>query len=159
MGSGKSTIAIALSERLSWQWHDTDDDIVRRTGLPISEIFRRYGEDDFRSLESSALYRSAQQEHAVIATGGGAPCHNDNLNLMKKQGEVVYLRCSVDALVDRLSKEREHRPLVSSISSKRLPDHIRDHLNEREEYYSQADYVIDADQPVDRIVDAIVASL
>lgn len=159
MGSGKSTIAAALSERLSWDWIDVDEIISTRSGLSISEIFRRYGEEDFRALESSALHRSINREHLIIATGGGAPCHNDNLQLMQESGETVYLKCLPSTLEQRLQEETHLRPLIANMSKKELPVYIEKHLAEREAFYNQADYVIEADGPVDQIVSAIAASL
>ncbi len=159
MGSGKSTIAAALSERLSWDWIDIDEVISTRSGLSIPEIFRRYGEEDFRSLESSALHRSISQEHVVIATGGGAPCHNDNLQLMKESGELVYLKCHVQTLEQRLVEESHLRPLIAGLSKRELPVYIEKHLTEREEFYNQADYIIDADNQVDQVVSSIVETL
>jgi len=159
MGSGKSTIAAALSQRLSWDWIDIDDVISTRSGLSIPEIFRRYGEDDFRSLETSALRRTIEDDHLIIATGGGAPCYNENLQLMKESGELVYLQCHSNTLEERLSDEAHLRPLIASLSKKELPDYIQKHLARREEFYMQADYIITADGEVEQIVSSIVETL
>ena len=159
MGSGKTTIAAALSERLSWDWIDIDEVITTRSGLSISELFRRYGEEDFRSLETSAIHRSFSQDHHVIATGGGTACHNDNLSLMKESGEVIYLKCQPSTLEQRLLEETHLRPLIAGLSKKELPAYIESHLARREEFYNQADYIIEADGDIEQIVSSIVETL
>jgi shikimate kinase/3-dehydroquinate synthase len=71
-GTGKSTVARLLAERLGWHAADTDLEIERQWGVTIPEIFRDHGEDAFRASERAILARFLDQNQMVIATGGGA---------------------------------------------------------------------------------------
>src|SRR4051812_8462078 len=76
MGSGKSTVGKRLAARLDRPFVDLDERIETEAGRSIGDIFERDGEPAFRALESRVLARVADGPDAVVATGGGAPCHH-----------------------------------------------------------------------------------
>ena len=82
----------------------------------------------------------------MLATGGGTPCFNENMEWMKKEGVVIWLDESVDVLVKRLSNEKAHRPLIAHLSEQELANFLEQKLVERHPFYKQADYRLTSDQ-------------
>ena len=156
MASGKSTVGKELASRLGWKFVDLDELVVHRSGLSISELFRRYGEGTFRQLESSALVSTIEMNQVVIATGGGAPCYNENIDVLSANGTSVFLKGAVDILVKRIHADTSVRPIVSAKNDEDLRAFIIEHLKGRMLYYEQADVTIDIDQSVGAIVDIIL---
>ena len=160
MGSGKSTVGQLLADEMKWMFVDLDYFIEKRTALPISEIFRRYGEVEFRTLETSALRKQSAQEKLVVACGGGAPCFGDNLNIMKNQGVVIYLKASPELIVERVQKDVNNiRPLLQNMSGATLRNYVHLHLRKREEYYEQADHIISVHNDLQTIVQEILITV
>lgn len=156
MGSGKSTVGKELARRLGWSYIDLDELITDRSGLSIPEIFRRYGEGVFRQLESSALMSTTEMDKAIIATGGGAPCFNDNIDILTANGTSIFLHGSIDTIVKRIQADTSVRPIVEEKNDEKLRQFIEEHLAGRMTYYNQANHTIDIDQSVDAIVDGIL---
>lgn len=90
-GSGKSTLGALLAKRLGRTLYDTDAEIVRKAGMPITEIFARYGEQHFRDLESAVIRDLSAQGGAIVATGGGAVLRRKNVDALKQNGTLVFL--------------------------------------------------------------------
>lgn len=111
MGSGKTTIGQELAGRLNLPLVELDK-AIEKVGLSISEIFERYGETGFRDMETEAVRSTANHEEAVISTGGGVILRSDNINIMKENGYVVYLKGNTETLVKNLTKGRDSRPLL-----------------------------------------------
>ena len=97
-GCGKSTLGALLARRLGRELVDTDAEIVRRTGMPITEIFRTHGEAYFRDLETEVLRTAGLTGGRVIAAGGGAVLRPENVDTMKQNGTVVFLDRPLDEL-------------------------------------------------------------
>jgi shikimate kinase len=119
MGSGKTTVGRLLAERLGWTFHDLDDEIERRTGKTVPEIFAQSGEGAFRRQESAALASVLGQHHIVLALGGGAPETFTNQLLLEQTPHtaVVYLKAPLETLVARCERQAEdsgatERPLL-----------------------------------------------
>lgn len=113
MGTGKSSAARRLAQRLNRPLIDTDDEIVRRAGLSIPEIFERFGEAHFRGLERDLCRELAGQPGLVIATGGGMLVNDDCRALMLKSAFVVCLDASPATIRRRLG-EASGRPLAAN---------------------------------------------
>jgi len=157
MGSGKSTLAKAVSDQLSYKLIDTDNLIEIQTGQTIIEIFETKGEKYFRELESKILIGLSMKENVVISTGGGLPCFNQNMNIIKGSGLCFYIYQSSENLVSRLIKEKEHRPLVKKFNDRsELNTFIRNHISEREKYYFQADFILNGNQDISSLVNDIL---
>ncbi len=140
MGAGKSTIGKMLAKALGRDFCDSDKEIERRTGVSIPMIFDYEGEAGFRRRESEVLARLAEQEAAVIATGGGAVILAENRELMQRRGFVVYLKCSVEKQVERTHKDT-NRPLLQTDDPRQR---LRDLFAQRDPLYSEiADLVVD----------------
>ena len=151
MGSGKSTFGRKLGKTLGYAFIDLDTYIEENAGKLIPQIFTEDGEEFFRHLETEAIEALSDQVHCVIATGGGAPCFNDNISKMNTVGRTVYLELSPKKLVERLILDPTERPVLEGKTGVELVTHITQKLKEREIFYQKATFVVDADQPDDLI--------
>jgi shikimate kinase len=142
MGCGKSRLGRRLSEYLNFQFVDMDDYIEARNCKSVPQIFATEGENGFREKERKALEELSEFTNTVIATGGGAPCFFDNIQLMNNTGETVYLNIHPDILATRLMKSKTERPLIKGKSKENLVAFIDQTLKKRNEFYSQAKYEI-----------------
>src|SRR3954468_2686596 len=91
-GSGKSTVAVALSERLGWPWIDADAELERRAGKTIKQIFDEHGEQAFRDLESAVVDDLVRRDRHIIALGGGAILRETNRQALSGRGPIVWLK-------------------------------------------------------------------
>ena len=142
MGCGKSRMGRNLSEHLGLQFVDMDDYIEERNYKSIPKIFAEEGEDEFRKKERNALEELAEFTDIVIATGGGAPCFFDNIDLMNKTGKTIFLNIHPEILAERLLKSKTERPLIKGKSREELVAFIDETLNKRKVFYSQAQFEI-----------------
>ncbi|MEZ4722940.1 MAG: shikimate kinase [Flavobacteriales bacterium] len=140
MGSGKSTVAKKLANRLGYSAVDTDQLIEAKTGKRINEIFEEKGEEYFRLLEEAVLDQVLDmRENLVVATGGGLPCFKSNASKMLGAGICIYLVASSDQLVSRLWQSTEKRPLLKDSRGKEaLFKQLESILEERAPYYEKA---------------------
>ena len=107
--SGKSTVGKQLAEQLGRDFIDTDEEIVRRSGVSIPEIFQNEGESAFRDVESDVIRKISSAQGAVISTGGGAILRSENVAALKENGRLYFLDRSLDLLVTTVD-----RPLSSN---------------------------------------------
>ena len=143
MGSGKTHWGSQLSARLKLPFYDLDTVIAEKEGLSVSEIFSSKGEEYFRFREKETLETIlAEHESFILSCGGGTPCFFNNIEFMKKHGKVIWLNTSVDALMQRLRKERSSRPLIADVDDDDLRRTIVRRLSERRMYYQQADVTV-----------------
>lgn len=145
MGSGKSTVGRGLASELGLSFIDMDDYIEERNHKTIPRIFAEDGEDTFRKLEQKALVELSSFEDVVIATGGGAPCFFDNIEVIKQTGKSLYLKGSPRILADRLRHSKIERPLIKGKTEDELVAFIDETLHKREQWYKQADVVLEYD--------------
>lgn len=143
MGSGKTHWGRLLSKKLGLAFYDLDSVIVEKEGSAVAEIFARKGEEYFRYQEKETLERIAEKEDGfILSCGGGTPCFFNNIEFMKKSGKVIWLNTSIDALKQRLLRERKSRPLIRDIGDDDLSRYIIRKLSERRMYYQQADVTV-----------------
>lgn len=121
-GSGKSTVARALGRRLNRPAVDVDARIVEKAGMPIPDIFARFGEAYFRDLESAVIDELADAGGQVIATGGGAILRERNVEALRQNGRLFLLDRPLDELLptdDRpLGNTREK---IERLYAERMP--------------------------------------
>ena len=98
-GCGKTTVGTLLANSLGRTLIDTDEMIVKNSGMPITEIFEKYGEAHFRCLESEAVKEAAKIPSAIIATGGGAILSKDNVSALKGNGRLYFIDRPLDSLI------------------------------------------------------------
>lgn len=138
MGSGKTVVGKALAEALGFSFVDTDEWIIDFSGMSINEYFDKNGENAFRTLEKKAIQTiSESSTNLVVATGGGLPCFNKNVDYIIENGLCIYLMASISDICVRLEQDNS-RPIVKGKSRKELHNFISNHLQIRKEYYKQA---------------------
>lgn len=143
MGSGKTTLGRKLASKMGYEFIDLDHKLEQQVELSIAEYFSFFGEDAFRKLESTVLKKTPYPENVIISTGGGLPCYFDNMDWMKANGKVVYIKLSPKTLADRLESGKEERPLLQDKHGDDLIAFIEQKLIEREPFYSQANIIAD----------------
>ncbi|MDQ1163281.1 shikimate kinase [Chryseobacterium sp. SORGH_AS 447] len=147
MGSGKSHISKILSDKLNFKLIDLDKEISKRNKLTIPEIFDKKGEIYFRKLERETLEEIlASEKNVVLSLGGGTPVYYNNMEIINHNSKSVFLRASVGTLAERLSKQKEKRPLIANIDDENLAEFIAKHLFERNPFYSKAQYHVNTDR-------------
>lgn len=162
MGSGKSSVAKRLQEKMGLPLHDLDQTIERKTELSITELFAQKGEIYFRKLEHETLKELLRQPQPfILSLGGGTPCYANNHELLKSEGiDWIYLKASPETLHDRIANDKTERPLLSGKTPAELKDFIAQHLFERSFFYNQAKYKVSTDgKTPDEIADEIIQLL
>jgi shikimate kinase len=143
MGSGKSTAGRKLASLLGWSFIDLDKRIEEHTSKTIPEIFSQKGEDYFRSIEAQLLRDLMTCTNTVISTGGGTPCHGDNMDFMNEHGLTVYLKLTPAELNSRLSQSNGERPLIKDLEKGNLLSFIEEKLAVRKKYYDRSDIIVE----------------
>ena len=154
-GSGKSSLAKRLAKALGVGYVDTDTLVEQSVGATIADIFHYEGEEYFRRSEREVLERLASEQYeGIVATGGGLPTWEDNMERLKSIGTTIYLQRSPEQILSRLSAYgREKRPMFRGKSDEELLEFMHKHLTEREPYYLMAEIVVDCNAMSD---DAVV---
>ncbi len=142
MGSGKSSLGKRLARKLEYAFTDIDQMVEETAGIPVTEIFEKMGADAFRKMEKEALLSTAGRSKLVVATGGGTPCHFDNMDFILDNGVAVYLKMSPVSLAHRLEYAQKARPLVQNRKGEELLAWVSEKLAERESFYSRAHCII-----------------
>ncbi len=145
MGSGKSTVGVAVAPRLGWEFNDLDATVERLAGKTVEKIFEVHGEAVFRAWECEAL--RAVMPQSVCAVGGGALTYVQNMAWALDHGLVVFLQASPEILGHRLAADPKRRPLLEGpdgrcLAGGALMDRIIDLLEKREPTYQQAHITI-----------------
>jgi shikimate kinase len=141
MGSGKTTLGRRAAVLLGLEFIDCDQEIERRTGATVNLIFDIEGEPGFRDRETALLGELSEQSGRLIATGGGAVLREENRELMRNSGFVVWLRTSVEHQIARLGRDRS-RPLLQTPDREKLLHQL---AAERDPLYTgMADLVFDS---------------
>jgi shikimate kinase len=156
MGTGKTTVATQVANRLGMRYVSTDDLIEKREKRTINEIFTSSGEERFRDIESDVIREVTGREGLVIDAGGGAVIREENIANMKSGGTVICLTADEETVMER-TKKYKHRPLLNVEDPKRR---IRDLMAKRASLYAKADHVLDTGkltvrQVVERVVEIV----
>jgi shikimate kinase len=138
MGSGKSTHGKKLAGLLKLPFVDLDLYIQTKENKTVQFIFDNEGEEHFRELETKYLKELITLEPHVISLGGGTVCFNNNLELVKNNGLLIYIEMSAEMLAERLQKSKQKRPLLKPVPSENLNKFIEEKLRERNGFYNQA---------------------
>lgn len=145
MGCGKTEIGKKISKKLNLGFIDTDFEIENKYSNSLNNLFKDNGEEFFRKEETELIKAIKKLDNKIIATGGGLPCYNKNLNLLDKSGLIIYLRCSVNNLFNRLVKNLNKRPLIKDFNKNELRKYIETTLNKREKIYKKSHKIIECD--------------
>lgn len=137
-GAGKSTVGRRLADKLNMTFIDLDLYIEEKYHTAIPLLFQRYGESAFRQLEFAALKEVLMSENAVIAVGGGTPCHGEAMGLINAHARSIYLKLTEDEIVDHLLHSKKKRPLTNHLNETELREYVKKTLAIREAFYLQA---------------------
>ena len=144
--SGKSTIGKEIAKKLKMDFVDSDELIVEKAKMPIPEIFEKYGEGEFRKMETEAILEISKKQHTVIASGGGAVLNFENIRLLSQNGRIYFIDRPLSSLL-----ATGDRPLSSSREA------LKQRYNERYDIYkSSCHYHLKASDSIEENVQKII---
>lgn len=157
MGAGKSNLGRRLAATIGLPFKDSDNEVEKAAGCTIEEIFKRYGEAEFRDGEKRVIARLFGGATSVIATGGGSFMSVETRRLIKERGISIWLRAPLD-LLDQRTQNRTHRPLLKKGNQREILAQL---INERYPVYKHADITFDvnnepASQSAERLMDTLI---
>ncbi len=142
MGTGKTTVGMRVAKSLGLRFVDTDKLIAKNAGKTIPMIFEESGETRFRDLETEVLRACAADSGQVISTGGGIVLREENREILRSSGYVIWLKASPESIYERVKRNR-NRPLLQTENPLET---IREMLASRQELYEACrDLVITSD--------------
>ena len=143
MGCGKSVIGAFLAEKLQIPFYDLDQEIEKETQISIAELFQTRGEIYFRKKENEILKTFlAKENDFALSLGGGTPCFNNNIELLKKSGQLIYLKMDAEALLKRVFGIKANRPLLANQEEKDMLPYIEELLQKRAPFYEQSNLTV-----------------
>lgn len=142
MGCGKTTLGREIASELQLTFVDLDAFLEEKYFKTIPRIFAEEGEESFRKKERRVLEEVSEFDNVVLATGGGAPCFFDNMELMNKAGHCIFLDVDIDSLAERLLAAKTERPLIKGKSAGELKQFIAEMLEKRRPFYEKAAFIL-----------------
>jgi shikimate kinase len=158
MGTGKTTVAKKLAEKLGKKYVSSDEFIAKKLRKSIGEIFEEYGEIRFREAEIEAIKNLSRLKNVVIDCGGGVVLNKINIDRLKESSLIFLLTASPKVILERLKKDRKERPLLKC---KNKMKKLKELLAFRKPFYEvAADYKIDTSKlTIDEVVERIIKVL
>ncbi len=154
-GTGKSAVGAIVAERLEMQCIAMDEKIVEKVGMSIPEFVEKHDWPAFRNVESEVARELSGVDNIVVDSGGGVIERPENIDLLRTNGIIIWLKASVDAIVSRIEGGTE-RPSLTGVKS--FTDEVEEILDRRiPKYAAAAQYEVDTDdltpeQVADRVV-------
>jgi shikimate kinase len=138
MGAGKTAIGRRVAGMLGLPFTDSDHEIETVSRMTIPDLFERYGETEFRSLEQRVILRLLENGPQVLSTGGGAFMNAQTREAIAEHGMSVWLKADVDVLFERVSK-KQNRPLLKNADPRAVLEKL---MAERYPVYALADVTV-----------------
>jgi shikimate kinase len=159
-GSGKSAVGRRLAVRLKMRFVDTDDLIESKEGN-ISDIVKSKGWDYFRRLEKSVIEEISKGNNLIVAPGGGAVLDADNVNALKRNGLIIWLKADRETLLKRIQKDQGSSTRRPTLTGKGTLEEIEETISQREPFYEKASEIqIDTSKlDVEAVVEDILTAL
>lgn len=142
MGAGKTSVGRKLSTLLGVQFCDSDDEVEAAANMKIPEIFKSFGQDEFRRLERAVIARLLMSEPLVLSTGGGAFIQHDVRNEIAKDSVSVWLSADPEVLWGRVA-DKPGRPLLDAPNPYET---LVELAKKRDPVYQQADVTVRSDR-------------
>ena len=155
MGAGKSSVGRCLQQRTGLALLDTDEIVASKFGMSIPEIFAKHGENKFREAETKTLRGVAMPKQTIIVTGGGIVLPQENVEILRRMGVIVWLDGNEDTLFARASRER-NRPLLQTKKPRKVFSQIFD--ARRSLYADIADVRVDTSMLTDEEIAVAILS-
>ncbi len=155
-GTGKSHVGRILAERLRIPYIGMDGEIVRRAGMPIPEIVEKCGWPGFRDLESELVRELSARDDIIVDTGGGVIERPENIEALRQNACIVWLKASVETIVARIQGCTERPSLTAG---KTFTEEVAEVLERRTPLYrSAAHHEIDTDDLTpEQIADEVIS--
>ncbi len=150
MGAGKSTIGRELADKLHLEFHDSDQEIEKRTGADIAWVFDLEGEEGFRKREETVIDDLTELQGIVLATGGGSVISSQIRNRLSARGIVVYLETTIDKQVARTQRDRRRPLLQTSEEPRKVLERLA--LERNPLYEEIADVIVQTDDQSAKVV-------
>ena len=141
MGSGKSSIGCLVSKKLNLKFTDVDDLIEKKIGMSITEIFKKRGEDHFRSLEEDFTLKALKNIGEVVSLGGGGFINDKIRNEVLVNHFSFWLKWDESVLLKRI-KGSKKRPLALRFTDNEIKKLIR----KRSKIYSKSQFRINCNK-------------
>lgn len=156
MGVGKTSIGRRLAKELSVPFKDSDLEVEAAAGQSVTDIFQRYGAQEFHDTERRVINRLLSEKPHILSTGVEAFVTPETRKILKEQTYCVWLRASLETLLPRVSR-RTHRPQLEVGDKRAILEGL---LAEYEPLYAEADIHIDCNQnSLDLTVETIINAL
>ncbi|MDH5174339.1 MAG: AAA family ATPase [Elusimicrobiota bacterium] len=156
MGTGKTVVGKKLAQKLNMKYISTDEMIEKDAGMSVPKIFKRKGEPYFRDVETKAVKCVAMLDNFVIDTGGGVVQRSENMEELERNGPIICLTASPEAILKRTSKTN-YRPLLNVDSPVR---EVKKLLKKRKKFYKRCNRMIDtSNKGIEEVVDEIIKFL
>lgn len=152
MGCGKSHWGSAWAQRHKLVFIDLDLAVEKHEAASITEIFENNGEEYFREKETQML-RNIKAQNTLVACGGGTPCFYNNIDWMNEHGSTILLQASPQFLLKNIMGQEGRRPLIKKYSEAELLLFIGQKLEEREQFYSKANVIVNAETATEQTID------
>lgn len=156
MGAGKTAIGRKVAGHLGLDFIDSDHEIESVSRMTVPELFEKYGEAEFRSLEGRVLSRLLKNGPRVVSTGGGAYMNERTRRVIARHGISVWLKADLDVLMERV-RRRQNRPLLKTDDPQAV---MRNLMELRYPVYAGADITIQSrDVSKDQIASEVIEGL
>ena len=158
MGSGKSSVGRRLAKKLALPFVDGDREIEKAAGLPLVDVLKCFGEEEYRAGETRVMHRLLNGQPCVLASGGGSFVPQQTRDLAKQNAITVWLKADVETLYHR-TYGREHRPFLKG-NDEHLKNKLEQYIGEEYPYYSEADIVVETgNEAVETTVSHVISAV
>lgn len=158
IGSGKTSVGKRLAKKLCLPFVDGDQEIEKAAGLPVIDVFKCFGSEEYRAGEERIMKRLLSGSPCVLASGGGAFVAEQTRKIAKKTALTIWLKADIDILYNRTTG-RKRRPFLQCSDSK-IKSRLQSYIDEEYPYYSEADIVVETkNEAVENTVDRVFNSI
>ncbi len=134
-GTGKTSVGKEVAKLLNWDFIDLDEYIQKKAGKTVKEIVEKEGWESFRKMEKEAMKEVSNLEKVVIALGGGAVLHREEMEFLKKGSSVIWLCADVNTILERIKRDEKSITQRPSLTDLSVEEEIKKLLAEREKFY------------------------
>ena len=158
IGSGKTSVGRRLAKKLEMPFVDGDQEIEKAAGLSVIDVFKCFGQDEYRAGEERIMKRLLSGNPCVLASGGGAFVAEQTRSIAKEKALTVWLKANIDVLYTRTTG-RKRRPFLQCSDSK-IKSKLQSYIDKEYPYYSQADITVETkNEPVDDTVERVLSAI